>query len=159
MLDHGYDLLAGASTDRETGRRPPAIEDLVERRSSMEPRRRRPRARMAAELLIFGGLTGFAWLERGTIERSMTFAQRTDWKWLVAAGSLELASLMGFAQTQRIILRGSGVRVPIASMAATTFAGNAISSVPGQEAPSPSVDSGGRPVTPPRPAGPSSSRG
>jgi hypothetical protein len=70
---------------------------------------------------------GFAWFERGTIERSVTFAQRADWKWLVAAGSLQLVSLMGFARTQRIILREAGVRVPIASMAATTLAGNAIS--------------------------------
>jgi hypothetical protein len=82
---------------------------------------------MAAELLIFGGLMGFAWFERGTIEQSVTFAQRADWKWLVAAGSLQLVSLIGFARTQRIILRAAGVRVPIASMAATTFAGNAIS--------------------------------
>jgi hypothetical protein len=82
---------------------------------------------MAAELLIAGGLVGFAWFERGTIERSVTVAQRADWKWLVAAGLLQLVSLMGFARTQRIILRAAGVRVPIASMAATTFAGNAIS--------------------------------
>jgi putative heme transporter len=80
---------------------------------------------------MVGGLIGFAWFERGTIERSMTFVHRADWKWLVVAGSLELGSLMAFARTQRIILRAAGVWIGRASMMATTFAGNAISvSVP-----------------------------
>jgi hypothetical protein len=117
LLDH----------DHETGRRPPAIEGPVERRSSRGSGRRWPRARIVAEILIGAVLIGFAWFERGTIERSATFVHRADWKWLVVAGSLELGSLMAFARTQRIILRATGVRIRRASMVATTFAGNAIS--------------------------------
>jgi uncharacterized membrane protein YbhN (UPF0104 family) len=121
---------AGGSVDHETGRRPPAIEG-VERRSSRDSVRQWRRGRIGAEVLLFGGLIGFAWFERDTIERSVTFVQRADWKWLVVAGSLELGSLMAFARNQRIILRATGVRIRRASMVATTFAGNAISvSVP-----------------------------
>jgi uncharacterized membrane protein YbhN (UPF0104 family) len=130
-LDHGHDLVTGGSADHEMGRRPPAIESPVERRSSRESGRRWPRARIVAEALTVGGLIGFAWSERGTIERSVTFVHRADWKWLVIAGSLELGSMMAFARTQRIILLATGVRIRRASMVATTFAGNAISvSVP-----------------------------
>jgi uncharacterized membrane protein YbhN (UPF0104 family) len=134
MFDHDrdHDLIAVASTDYETGRRPTARDALVERRSSGESGRRRwPWARIGAEVLMVGGLVGFAWFEHGTIVRSMTFVHRADWKWLVVAGSLEMGSLMAFALTQRIILRATGARVRRASIVATTFAGNAISgSVP-----------------------------
>jgi putative heme transporter len=131
LPDPGHDLVAGTSADHEAGRRLPALQGLVERRSPGESGRRCPWARIVAEVFIVGGLIGFAWFERGTIERSATFVHRVDWRWLVVAGSLELGSLMAFARTQRIILRAAGVRISRASMVATTFAGNAISvSVP-----------------------------
>jgi hypothetical protein len=66
-------------------------------------------------------------LERATIERTVAALPRADWKWLIAVLGLELVSLMGFARTQRLILRAEGIRVPVTWMAATTFAGNAIS--------------------------------
>jgi putative heme transporter len=127
MLDHGHDLVAGASADHEAGRRPLVVVHLFERRSSSASGRRRPRGRIAAEVLMVGGLIAFTWFERGTIERSLTFVHRADWKWLVVAGLLELASLTAFARSQQIILRATGVRIREASMLATTFAGNAIS--------------------------------
>ena len=95
MLDLGHDLVAGASADHETGRRPPAMESLGERRSSRESGRQWARARIVAEVLIVGGLIGFAWFERGTVERSVTFVHRADWKRVVVAGSLE-GGLDGF---------------------------------------------------------------
>jgi hypothetical protein len=52
---------------------------------------------------------------------------RAQWGWLLAAGALELLSMMAFARTQRIVLRAAGVRASIPSMAATALAGNAIS--------------------------------
>jgi len=76
---------------------------------------------------MIAGLVGFAWFERDTIDRSLTFVPRADWKWLVIAGSLELVSLIAFARVQQIVLRAAGVRIGSASMMATTFAGNAIS--------------------------------
>jgi uncharacterized membrane protein YbhN (UPF0104 family) len=76
---------------------------------------------------MIAGLIGYAWFERDTIDRSLTFVPRADWKWLVVAGSLELVSLIAFARVQQIILRAAGVRIRNASMMATTFAGNAIS--------------------------------
>jgi uncharacterized membrane protein YbhN (UPF0104 family) len=131
MIDRGHDLVARGSADHEAGRRRPAIEGLVEPRSSKGSGHRWPRARIAAEVLALGGLIGFAWFERGTIGRSVTFVHRADWKWLVVAGSLELGSMMAFARTQRVILRATGVRIRRGPMVATTFAGNAISvSVP-----------------------------
>ncbi|MCU1492977.1 MAG: rane protein of unknown function [Acidimicrobiaceae bacterium] len=123
----GHDLVARTSADHETGCRPPAIERLVERRSSRESGHWWPRARIVAEVLVVGGLIGFAWFERGTIERSMTVVRRADWKWLVVAVSLELVSLTAVARTQQMILRATGVRIREASMVATTLAGNAIS--------------------------------
>jgi hypothetical protein len=72
-LDHGQDLGSPAFADPETGRRPPAAESLVERRPWRESERRWSRARMVGEVLIVGGLIGFAWFERGTIERSVTY--------------------------------------------------------------------------------------
>src|SRR5260370_6632674 len=107
---------------------PPPSGVLAEsRRSAIEPGRRRPRARVVAAFLVAGGLTGFAWLERGTIERSATVAQRADWKWILAAIALELASMAGFARTQRVILSAAGVRISVPAIAATAWAGNAIS--------------------------------
>jgi uncharacterized membrane protein YbhN (UPF0104 family) len=127
--DHA--LVAAGSADHERGGWPSAIDSLVERRPSRESGRWWAPARIVAEVLIVGGLFGFAWFERGTIERSVTFVHRADWRWLVVAGSLELGSLMAFSRTQRIVLRATGVRIRRASMVATTFAGNAISvSVP-----------------------------
>ncbi len=97
------------------------------RRSAIESGRRRPRARVVGAFLVAGGLTGFAWLERGAIERSVTVAQRADWKWVVVAIALELASMAGFARTQRVILSAAGVRISVPAIAATAWAGNAIS--------------------------------
>jgi uncharacterized protein (TIRG00374 family) len=88
---------------------------------------RRRRLRIMAEVLALGGLVGLGWLERGTIGRSVAVLPRADWRWLIAALALELVSLMGFARTQRLILRAAGIEVPVTWMAATTFAGNAIS--------------------------------
>jgi hypothetical protein len=131
MIDHGHDLVARGPADQERDRRRPIIEGFVEPHSSRGSGHRWPRTRIAAEFLAVGGLIGFAWFERGTVERSVTFVHRADWKWLVLAGSLELGSLMAFARTQRVILRATGVRIRRGSMVATTFAGNAISvSVP-----------------------------
>jgi hypothetical protein len=78
-------------------------------------------------MLALGGLAGLAWLERATIERTVAALPRADWKWLIAVLGPELVSLMGFARTQRLILRAEGIRVPVTWMAAATFAGNAIS--------------------------------
>jgi putative heme transporter len=125
LLAHGHDQVAGPPA--ETGRQPPTEEGLVEGCSSKASGRRWPLARIIAEVLTVGGLIGFAWFERGTIERSMTFVRRADWKWLVVSVSLELVSLAAFARAQQIILRAKGVRISEASMVATTFAGNAIS--------------------------------
>jgi hypothetical protein len=72
---------------------------------------------------MIAGLIGYAWFGRDTIDRSLTFVPRADWKWLVVAGSLELVSLIAFARVQQIILRAAGVRIRNASMMATTFAG------------------------------------
>jgi uncharacterized protein (TIRG00374 family) len=80
-----------------------------------------------AVLLVLGGLVAITWFERSTIERTVTILPRADWRWLIAAIGLELVSLMGFGRTQRLILRTEGIQVPVTWMAATTFAGNAIS--------------------------------
>jgi len=82
---------------------------------------------LAAELLGVGVLALLTWLNRDTIGRTLAVLPRIDWRWLVAALVLELLSLMGFARTQRLILREAGIQVPATWMAATTFAGNAIS--------------------------------
>jgi uncharacterized membrane protein YbhN (UPF0104 family) len=76
---------------------------------------------------MIAGLIGFAWFERDSIDRSLTFVPRADWTWFVVAGSLELVSLIAFARVQQVILQAAGVHIRNASMMATTFAGNAIS--------------------------------
>jgi uncharacterized protein (TIRG00374 family) len=88
---------------------------------------RRRHLRLTAELLALGALVGLAWFERHTIARTVGVLPRADWRWLLAALGLQLVSLMGFARTQRLILRAEGIRVRAIWMAATTFAGNAIS--------------------------------
>src|SRR5579871_5076257 len=87
----------------------------------------RRRLRFAVELAVIGGLTVLAWFERVTIGRTVEALPRADWRWLVAALGLQVLSLMGFARTQRLILRAEGVEVSASWMAATTFAGTAIS--------------------------------
>ncbi len=85
------------------------------------------RLRFAIELAVIGGLTALTWFERATVGRTLEALPRADWRWLVAALGLQVLSLMGFARTQRLILRAEGVEVSASWMAATTFAGNAIS--------------------------------
>src|SRR5260370_29841890 len=112
----------------KAGRQRPPAGVLAEiGRSAIESGGRRPRAQVVATFLVAGGLTGFAWLERGAIERSVMVAQRADWRWVVVAIALELASMAGFARTQRVILSAAGVRISVPAIAATAWAGNAIS--------------------------------
>src|SRR5260370_18970862 len=122
----------------KAGHQPPPSGVLAESgRSAIESGGRRPRARVIATFLVVGGLTGFAWLERGAIERSVTVAQRADWRWVVVAIALELASMAGFARTQRVILSAAGVRISVPAVAATARAGNAISVSPPLVGPGP----------------------
>jgi uncharacterized protein (TIRG00374 family) len=109
------------------GLRPMETSVLSSRSGRQNAGRRRRRLRFTAELLALGGLMGLSWFERATIERTVTILPRADWRWLIAALGLELVSLMGFGRTQRLILRTQGIQVPVTWMAATTFAGNAIS--------------------------------
>ncbi|HWG74549.1 MAG TPA: YbhN family protein [Acidimicrobiales bacterium] len=100
---------------------------LHPRRGRQHAGQRRRRLRFTGELLVLGGLGGLAWLEHHAIGRTVAVLPRADWRWLLAAAGLELVSLMGFARTQRLILRAEGIQVRAIWMAATTFAGNAIS--------------------------------
>jgi uncharacterized membrane protein YbhN (UPF0104 family) len=94
-------------------------------------RRIRPLLRIIPEVLILGALTAFVWIEHATVIRSVRIVGRADWGWLLAACAFELLSMMAFARTQRIVLRGAGVHASIRSVAATALVGNAISvSVP-----------------------------
>ena len=87
--------------------------------------------RIAIEVLAVAALAGYAWFDHTTISRSIGKVGRAEWGWLLAACGFELLSIMAFARTQRIVLRAAGVRASIPAMAATAFAGNAISvSVP-----------------------------
>jgi uncharacterized membrane protein YbhN (UPF0104 family) len=86
-----------------------------------------PWFRGITEVLTVGTLIGIGWFERTTFIRSIGIIEHARWAWLVAAGGFELLSMIAFGRTQRVVLRAAGVRASIPSMAATTFAGNAIS--------------------------------
>ena len=90
-------------------------------------RRPRPLLRIVTEVLILGALTAFVWFEHSTVGKSLGIVKRAEWSWLLAAAAFELLSMMAFARTQRVVLRATGVRASILSMAATALAGNAIS--------------------------------
>jgi len=100
----------------------PANQDL-----SQKGGRRRPWIRVVTEVFVIGALITYGWFERMTVSRSMVNVGRAKWGWLLAAGAFEFLSMMAFARTQRIVLRAAGAHLSIYSMAATAFAGNAIS--------------------------------
>jgi hypothetical protein len=66
-------------------------------------------------------------LERTSIGHSLAAAIHADGYWVGATFAFELASIMTFARTQRIILREIGGHISIPWMAATATIGNAIS--------------------------------
>jgi uncharacterized protein (TIRG00374 family) len=65
--------------------------------------------------------------ERAKLGRSLGAAINADGYWVGATFAFELASIMTFARTQRIILREIGGHISIPWMAATATIGNAIS--------------------------------
>jgi len=87
----------------------------------------RSRAWLIVEAAAVTAVAAIGVLARTTIGRSLAAAIHADGSWIAATFAFELASIMTFARTQRVILRAIGGRISILSMAATATIGNAIS--------------------------------
>jgi uncharacterized protein (TIRG00374 family) len=66
-------------------------------------------------------------LSRTSLIETVASLDRVHWPWLVAAIVAEAGSMAAFARAQRRLLRAAGTRLPIGSLVALTYAGNAIS--------------------------------
>jgi uncharacterized membrane protein YbhN (UPF0104 family) len=82
---------------------------------------------LIAETAAVVAAAAVAVFARTTLGRSFTAAIDADGYWVAATFAFELASIMTFARTQRIILREIGGQISIPWMAATATIGNAIS--------------------------------
>lgn len=82
---------------------------------------------LIAETTAVVAVAAVAVFARTTLGRSFAAAVDADGYWVAATFAFELASIMTFARTQRIILREIGGRISIPWMAATATIGNAIS--------------------------------
>src|ERR1700752_5019016 len=87
----------------------------------------RSRTWLIVEATVLAAVAAIGVLARTTIGRSLAVAIHADGSWIAATFAFELASIMTFARTQRVILRAIGGRISIPSMAATATIGNAIS--------------------------------
>jgi putative heme transporter len=64
---------------------------------------------------------------RPTLTDSVSALRHLDWAWVPLAVAAEAASMAAFAGTQRRLLRAGGTNLPLGSVTAVTYAGNAIS--------------------------------
>ena len=80
-----------------------------------------------AGALVVASLLAATALSRTTLIETVNSLDRVDWPWLVAAAVAEAGSMAAFARAQRRLLRAAGTRLPIGSLMALTYAGNAIS--------------------------------
>lgn len=64
---------------------------------------------------------------RPTLTDSVSALRHLDWAWVPLAVAAEAASMAAFAGTQRRLLRAGGTNLPLGSVMAVTYAGNAIS--------------------------------
>jgi uncharacterized protein (TIRG00374 family) len=70
--------------------------------------------------------------QRDELVGATSYLDHIRWQWLLAAGVVELASIVAFAALQRRLFRAGHVSIPLTTLTAITFAGNAIqNSLPG----------------------------